>query len=198
MKKYALAIAGQKAVQDLHDFFRYWGDKGLSTSQPTSRNGSQPLQQMQALPLPPEFTRFYHVYNQVKTAETAASFQAIMYRCRMVELFKLYRTAEAVPLADEPVYHVGQTRRARRKRSLFHFLHPGFEEVEDPATNRASKRDWYDFTKRLSAATRWQIISEALRYGAGTDPREHRLEQLGPARHNRSPVCGLGPGDLAL
>jgi hypothetical protein len=157
MKEYALAIAGHRAVQDWHDF------KRLLTSRPASRNGSQPLQQLQALP--PEFARFYHAYDQVETADTAENFKAITYRYQMVKHFQLYHAAESVPLGDEPVYHVGQTRLAQRKRFLFHLLYRGYDGVRDIMANEASKRDWSDFTRRLSAAKRWQGISEALGYG---------------------------------
>ena len=155
MKNYALAIAGPKAVQDWHD----WRAKRLLTSQPTSRNGSEPqprlVQQLRGV-----FLHFYHAYDRVKTIDTAMSFDPIIYRCRMVKLFQLYNAAESFRLTPEPVQRIG------RKRVLFHLLYPGFEGVGDLATNPASKPDWDDFTRRLSAATRWQRISRELGHGA--------------------------------
>jgi hypothetical protein len=159
MKNYALAIAGPKAVQDWHD----WRAKRLLTSQPTSRNGSEPQPQPQpqlVQQLRGVFLHFYHAYDRVKTIDTAMNFDPIIYRHRMVQLFQLYNAAESFRLTPEPVQRIG------RKRILFRLLYPGFEGVGDLATNPASKLDWDDFTRRLSAATRWQRISRELGYGA--------------------------------
>jgi hypothetical protein len=105
------------------------------------------------------FLHFYHAYDRVKTIDTAMSFEPIIYRCRMVKLFQLYNAAESFRLTPEPVQRIG------RKRVLFHLLYPGFEGVGNLATNPASKPDWDDFTRRLSAATRWQRISRELGHG---------------------------------
>jgi hypothetical protein len=163
MRKSAMAIASRRAVEDWQDFFRCWREKGLLTSRPTSRNSAFPLVRLETLP--GAITNFYQAYDEVRTADTATSFKAITYRCRMVRLFELYHYAEVVPIPDEPPPQQGQTRQAQRKRFLFNLLHPGLEGIKDVMKNEASKADWNTFTKRLSAATRWQMLADKLGYG---------------------------------
>jgi len=169
MKKAAVAIAGRRAVQDWQDFFQCWREKGLLTSRPASRG--QPLLRLQTLPN--EIVHFYYIYDEVRTADTATSFKAITHRCRMVRLFHLYCQAESVPVEDEPPLERGQTRQSQRKRFLFSLLYPASEGIKDVAKNESSKSDWNAFTKRLSAATRWQMLVEEFGYGVlGLIPEE--------------------------
>jgi len=169
MKKTAMAIAGRRAVQDWQDFFQCWREKGLLTSRPVSR--SQPLVRLQTLP--DEIARFYYIYDEVRTADTATNFKAITHRCRMVRLFDLYHQAESVQVKDEPPPERGQTRQSQRKRFLFDLLYPASQGIKDITKNEASKSNWNAFTSRLRFASRWQLLVEELGYGIlGLIPEE--------------------------
>jgi hypothetical protein len=194
MVKNAKAIAGHKAVRDWKDFYTYWRQNGQLKSRPTSRDGSQ-LQRQQGLTYPAEFQQLYDVYDRVRSTDLTMSFKAITYRCRMVRLYEVYHAAESAQFPTEPVVSSGMTKRARRKRSLFQYLHPGFDGIRDLKTNPRSRSQWGDFGRRLSAATRWQAVKQALGWGAlGLIP-----ESVIPAtRLDRRPACGLAPGGLAL
>ena len=161
IRKAAMAIAGQRAVEDWQDYFQCWREKGLLTSRPTSRN--QPLIRLQTLPQ--EIARFYYTYDEVRTSDTATSFRAITHRCRMIRLFCHYHEAESVVVPDEPPLERGQTRQAQRKRFLFDVIHPGCRGIKDIAKNEASKANWNAFTNHLRFATRWQALVEAFGYG---------------------------------
>jgi len=165
MVKNAKAIAGHKAVRDWKDFYTCWRVNGQLKSRPTSRDGSQ-LQRPQGVNYPAEFQQLYDVYDRVRSTDLTMSFKAITYRCRMVRLYELYHAAESAQFPTEPVFSSGMTKRARRKRSLFQYLHPGFEGIRDLRTNPRSRSQWGDFGRRLSAATRWQAVKQALGWGA--------------------------------
>jgi hypothetical protein len=165
MVKNAEAIAGRQVVRDWKDFYTCWRGNGQLKSRPTSRDGSQ-LQRPAGVNYPAEFQRLYDVYDRVRSTDLTMSFKAITYRCRMVRLYELYHAAESAQFPTEPVFSSGMTKRARRKRSLFQYLHPGFEGIRDLRTNQQSRSQWADFGRRLSAATRWQTVKEALGWGA--------------------------------
>jgi len=160
----AMKIAGKETARAWKEYFVTWREKGQITSRPTSRAGDALLVRYRGT-LPPEITRFYQAYGDVRTADALRSFKAITHRARLVQLHQYYNQAMDVSLPQLPLPRTGMTRRAQRKEWLFSLLHPEHDNVNDVKQDRRSKPDWNAFTSQLRYATRWQRLAAEFGYG---------------------------------
>jgi hypothetical protein len=160
----AMKIAGKETARAWKEYFVTWREKGQITSRPTSRGGDALLVRYRGT-LPPEITRFYQAYGDVRTADALRSFKAIAHRARLVQLHQYYNQAMGVSLPQLPPPRTGVTLRAQRKEWLFSLLHPEHDMIPDVKRDPRSRPDWNAFTSQLRYATRWQKLAAEFGYG---------------------------------